>query len=179
MINVSNGQDFRNTKWGMSVEETKGTQEGDPTTSNDSNLTYAKQGYMGYTGDFEFHFKHNQLVSGKYKHGEHHTVKNLYLGDYEKIKAQLIKDFGQAKSDEKVWNDEKSPYKTTPTMWGHAIQEGTLEYWTKFESPTANIVLSMTGSNYVVSVVVEYIGKYTVNEPKGSGNKKKGKKKKK
>jgi len=85
--------DFRNAKWGMSIDEVKATENKAPKREYDLGpyytLTY--QGtFDGMSTDYEFKFKDGKLWDVSYDFDIAHDDKNLYISDYEKVKKHCL-----------------------------------------------------------------------------------------
>ncbi|MFW6172731.1 MAG: hypothetical protein ACOC5T_03205, partial [Elusimicrobiota bacterium] len=150
---------FRNTRWGMAIEEVKKI-EGEPKEqikSQGLDIIGYQRIVSGMDCLVLYIFAENKLTRAKYSFAEKHSNLNIYIDDFKKIKKTLTEKYGEPKNDNKYWLDDL--YKDDYSDWGMAISVGDLRYFTTWDMPETTITLALTGDNYEISLVVEYLGK--------------------
>lgn len=152
------GHDFRKTRWGMSPAQVKLTEKGEPLTEGPL-PPYDLA--ISYTGTFEgsdtetgYLFNADKLVLAGYAFTDRHSDNNLYLKDYEKIKAALIKKYGIPARDEQIWSDES--YKDKPEEHGTAAALGHLLLQSSWATPETEIFLTLQGQNGNITLSALY-----------------------
>jgi len=149
--------DFRKTKWGMSKEQVKLTENSKLNIDGDDALGY--EGTInGKDCVYVYHFLENKLYYSGYGFTLGHTNLNLYLDDYEEVKQWLIQKYGKAKTDiPGLW--KVYTYKGDKSQWGVAISLGHLSYKATWETSTTKINLSLSGSNNKISLLLLFYSK--------------------
>ena len=97
--------DFRKTKWGMSKEQVKATENKKPDFEDNTKLSYE---VTISEKDFEcaYLFLEDKLYGSGYLFSGEHTNKNLYIDDYEELKEILTKEYGKPKIDKATWKND-------------------------------------------------------------------------
>ena len=97
--------DFRKTKWGMSKEQVKKTEDKKPDFEDNTILSYEVMINEKY---FEcvYLFLEDKLYGSRYLFFGEHTNKDLYIDDYEEMKELLIKEYGKPKVDKVKWKND-------------------------------------------------------------------------
>jgi len=97
--------DFRKTKWGMSKEQVKATENKKPDFEDNTKLSYE---VTISEKDFEcaYLFLEDKLYGSGYLFFGEHTNKNLYIDDYEELKEILTKEYGKPKIDKVTWKND-------------------------------------------------------------------------
>lgn len=149
--------DFRNAKWGMSIDEVKATENKAPKREYDLGpyytLTY--QGtFDGMSTDYEFKFKDGKLWDVSYDFDIAHDDKNLYISDYEKVKKTLSDEYG--KPDHSYYKWESDLYKDNPGQYGTAISLGQLTFYTYWKTNSTVITLVLAGSDSKIRMYIFY-----------------------
>jgi len=147
---------FRKTYWGMSVDEVKNTEESQPVYEQDNIVMY-NSSLSGFDVSCGYLFTNGQLFRGVYTFNLQHTNDNDYIGDFDGIKATMIKKYGKPKQDEVNWKDDL--YKSDPKKYGFAVSLGDLVYFTTWETKDTDIVLELTGDNYNINLRMSYWSK--------------------
>jgi hypothetical protein len=160
---ASNDPDFRSVRWGMTEDEVKATENGTVTYSGKVNGTSAW--YIGYDTTLmgndvilAYYFGANGLYQARYIWKETHSNENLYISDYNDVKAQLTKKYGSPWYDKENWDtsSHKSYYSEKK---GDALSYGYLTYETDYSTLRSYITMSMSADNYQVSFVIYYESK--------------------
>jgi hypothetical protein len=149
--------DFRKANWGMSKEQVKATEDKKPDIDADTALGYSNIMIGGEPFTCVYLFLEDKLYHSGYSPFVTHTNKNLYIDDYENLKETLTKKYGKPKSDKVVWINDL--YKDDKQEWGHAISRGDLSYVATWETSTTEIVLTLSGDNYRVVLIIGYDSK--------------------
>lgn len=159
------GNDFRKTKWGMSVAQVKASESNLPTNEGPSppfNLLIA---YNGAIADmpviYGFFFIDNKLVQGSYLFTQEHMNKNLYIKDYNEVKNILTRKYGEPHFDQTNW--ESNFYERVEENYGTAVSLGHLNYGAGWNTPTTRIMISLMGDNGKIHLNVIYYDKDAVS----------------
>jgi hypothetical protein len=149
--------DFRRTNWGMTRDEVKATEFGEPAESDENLIVYTDVvgGYMEAL--VAYVFADGKLVQAKYLFLEEHADPSNYISEYERVKQTLTLKYGPPKSDEEIWHN--NTHKDMLGEWGLAVKFGHLAYRAGWETGTTEIVsvLNTNGKDIVFGVV--YSGK--------------------
>ena len=152
------GFDFRKTKWGMSEAEVKASEGSQPQAGPKSpsfdNILIYQGNVANLTAFCAYKFVSNQLVETAYVFTEEHSNLNLYISDYNKIKEILTGKYGQPTSDRTVWKNNL--YRDDPDRYWMAVAKGDLAYGSSWTTPTTTILLTLTGDNYNISMILSY-----------------------
>ncbi len=163
--------DFRNTRWGMSIEEVRGIEDdsafidSSKWKENIDRLSYYENPLVSGNAR-NYYFFDNRLFCGSYDLETEYCYKNLYgdryckrdheeeLYDYERIKELLTKKYGNPSEDKHIWEIDSmvkyygfdgGPYDGKVPLYYEvpeiAIREGYLEYYTIWETQRTDIDL--------------------------------------
>lgn len=144
---------FRNTKWGMSVDEVKKAEGGEPSQSQDNVLLY-EDTVAGMSAYVVYIFAKGKLVRAKYTFTESHMNDTDHISDYENVKEILINKYGEPDNDRTIWKNDL--YKNDPQYYGTALSMGHLVYYCEWKNDDVAIVAWLSGDNFDVSHQVEY-----------------------
>ncbi len=160
--------DFRQTRWGMSMDEVKASEGSSPDYKGTVTGTGAEYiGYdtqlMGNDAIVVFYFGKDGLYQARYIWTEKHSNDSFYINDYNDVKKQLTKKYGNPLFDNESWDTSahESYYKDRK---GDALSYGYLSYLTYYVTDRTAIMMSMDADNYKVSFIIDYAGK-TVSAP--------------
>lgn len=96
--------DFRKTNWGMSREEAKITEDGEPTSDNMAFLSY-KEVIDRKDCTYTYYFFEDELYKGGYFFSGERN-RDSCINDYKELKEILTKEYGKPKADNIVWKDD-------------------------------------------------------------------------
>lgn len=147
---------FRNTLWGMSVEQVKSSEKIKPEIEEKNRLGY-KTNLLGKDMILLYIFVENKLVRAKYILKERHMNKNDYINDFMVFKEVLTKKYGLPNQNEVIW--KKDLYKDDPQNYGLAISMGHCLYYSSWDTNKTEITLGLFGDNFDVTCGIEYVGK--------------------
>lgn len=151
---ADNNYDFRNVKWGMSVQNVIDSESLTLIANQDEQLFYStsilnRECYLFYG------FKNNNLLnSAGYFFKIEHSNFNSYIDDYLEIQNALISKYGEPLENERIWNNDL--LKNNTQNWGTAISMGYLQYRSLWKTETTKIILKMYGDNYEISLGLIY-----------------------
>ncbi len=161
--------DFKKFHWGDSLEHVIEI-EGEP--DGDGEMTEIKSNYIVYdttvagkSALLAYYFCDEGLWQTRYVLTESHTNEDLYIDDYETLKTQLTKKFGDPLLDLESWQDDgkEERYKDKK---GDALSYGYLTYWTWYQTDTTDIDLDMSADNFYISTSINFASlKITPDEP--------------
>lgn len=148
--------DFRNTKWGMSMQQVKRQEEAELVSENETILGY-RATLNGLDCLIGYIFAQGKLVRATYLIDAEHSNKNDHIKDYSGLKSLLVQKYGSPSEDEVVWRDDL--YRDTSSDWGMAISVGHLIFYSKWETRTSTVFLGLSGENFEIKHAVEYKSK--------------------
>jgi len=151
---VVENPDFRNVKWGMSLEEVISI-EGEPDDSGDTGLLYLDVDVAGFNPSLLYEFNdEGKLYTGCYFFNHPHTNKNDYIYEYNTLFKKLTSIYGDAIEDREVWKNDL--FRDDPSEWGFAVSAGHLAKLARWETDTTRITLILTGDNFDISFALIY-----------------------
>lgn len=161
--------DFRNAKWGDSIDTVKEyayedfldeDKEGSITTIVSEGLICGFNAYIGYQ------FDNDSLYTGSYLFNIGTTVGGRYILAYDAVKEELIKKYGEPFSDtvtaltDQSFIDYAGPAKS--------LEYGYVAYNTQWETETSDIQLGMFTLDYDIQFALIYTDKtYESSEDNG------------
>lgn len=154
--------DFRNTKWGMTINEVL-ISESVETVSNENNQLWYLTSVLNKECGLFYDFQNNKLNSAGYFFDIKHTNPNSYIEDYFTIQDSLISKYKEPITNKTIWKNNL--YRNNQQFWGLAISIGHLTYQSTWETETTKIRLSLTGDNYQIQLMIKYFDKNYVPEP--------------
>lgn len=151
-------QDFRKAKWNSSIDEVKSTEEAEWIQDETKGLDYIYFDgvIVGNDALIVYYFFDNQLVKGKYILSEKHSNENDYLSDFKEIQKVLLEKYPTAKKEE-IWKNDL--YQDDYSHYGFAISIGHYVLYTSIELEQTTITQMISGDNYKISNVIEYLNK--------------------
>jgi len=150
--------DFRKTKWGLSKQEVKASENLKPVDDPEHSLTY-KTRVLEKDVFLVYIFVEDKLVRTKYILADKHMNKNDYIQDYNDFKKVLTKKYGRCKEDEVIWKKDVFDDKDHPERWGGAIATGNLIFYSAWETHRTKIGCGLYGDNFDITCAVEYVSK--------------------
>lgn len=147
---------FRNTRWGMSLEEVKVSEPLEPAQTAGDMIGY-KTKVLQKDVLLAYIFADKKLVRAKYVLAERHSNKTDFIQDYKDFKKILTEKYGKPKREDVVWKDDF--YKSDPSHWGMAVATGRLSYFSTWETSDSEIICALYGDNFNITCGVEYTSK--------------------
>jgi len=150
---------FRNSAWGDSKDKVKASEEAKFIAEDKYDNGIEFMGYNTNVGSLDalvgYYFVENKLYTSKYLFQEKHSNRNDFISDFNKINQILTDKYGEPNENEKIWRNDL--YKNQPEDYGMAIAVGHLIYYSKWKLNKTTITLSLSGSNYKIKHIVEYL----------------------
>ena len=150
--------DFRKIKWGMSKEEIKKSEsipiKVDASDQTPSFLVYSTT-ISSLDTDLVYYFTENKCFAAVYVITEKHTNENDYIEDFRNLKKSLIEKYGEPETDKIIWKDDL--FKDDYSDYGLAISIGDLYYKAIWKTKPHEIILSLDGDNYDISLNLFYV----------------------
>lgn len=153
--------DFRNTAWGMSMNDVINIEGTPPDDSDDNAIVYLDREICDFSTSVYYLFNNDKLIGGMYSIQESHTNENAYIDDYNKLKEALISKYGEPDADNIDWKDDL--YKDDPQDYGFAVSLGDLTYVSTWNLPDNLISLVLRGDNYKISLGILYQSDEAIN----------------
>jgi len=151
---VSHSDDFRNTYWGMSIDQVKKTEKGEILKESDDKITFVET-VVNYPALLVYKFAENKLIWGSYGFKQVNDTDDEYLEDFINFNAVLSTKYGKSKNLDK-WTNKDSKFKENPVS---AVKEGDLIMWRSWETPTTDIKLIMYGYGGIFNLDTYYFSK--------------------
>jgi hypothetical protein len=144
---------FRGMSWGDSSEKVKELEKWEHVVDLDNASVYEGM-LFGWDTTLLYGFSADRLTGGIYRFDQTYVNANQYLNDFERVKAALVKKYGEPESD--IWRWKDRLYRDKPEMYGDAVERGSLELEAEWDFPDTLIVLSLKGENYEASFTLAY-----------------------
>jgi len=151
-----NNYKFRNTEWGMPIQEVKNIENQEPVYENQEMIVY-KDSIIQLPVELIYIFVDNKLVRTKYIFIQKHTNENDFISDYRSLNNALTNKYGEPNEEDHFWSNDL--YKDSPSDWGFAISLGHHSYFTEWDTKDTEILSALHGDNYEMNMVVEYYSK--------------------
>lgn len=137
--------DFRQTMWGMSMEEVMAIEKKEPETKGEDSLDY-QQNVLSMGALSNYKFIDDKLVRGGYVFNEKFETNNDYIKNYNKIKKAMIEAEGPPVVDvEKQINPDAV---IDPDNIGDATCRGDMIYGSQWNRPDGTVIrLVLNGKN--------------------------------
>ncbi len=148
------GFDFRKTLWGMSKEQVKQTEVA-TLVKDEVDVVIYSDIVASLNSFIMYFFVDNKLVRARYAFIEKHTNKNDFIFDFKKVNDALIDKYGNPISDKEYWSDDL--YKSDYDQRGFAVSLGHLKFFTTWETNLTTITSALTGDNYKIQHIAEYV----------------------
>jgi hypothetical protein len=163
------GEGYDRTKWGMSPDEVRVLYH-DKEFKGQDNIPYFEGQTAGKDSVTVFYFTQAQLTAVAVILNEAHTNRNAYLAEYQFLKQQLTKKYGDPTEDESRWLNDL--YQDDPDEYGFAVSLGHLTLLSKWETKGTEIELSCSGKNFKISNRIQYASSDLKNLMKEASTKK-------
>lgn len=137
---AAHSADFRNTEWGMGMDQVKKTEKGEILKESGDKITYVET-VVNYPALLVYKFNDNKLIWGSYGFKQINDKDDEYLEDFINFNAVLTEKYGKSENLDR-WTNKDSKFKDNPVR---AVREGDLVMWRSWETPTTVIKLIMYG----------------------------------
>lgn len=155
---LCNRFDFRKTRWGMSLDQVKKSEESELFMEKENSIVYSNLEVAGFNTYLSYDFNdQNELYQGVYLFNEDHTFSNSYVEDYTELKSNMVELYGQPAENDIVWKNDY--FKSDTSKWGIAVSLGHLVYYSCWEIEDTCIYLSLNGDNYKIKLALSYYSK--------------------
>lgn len=151
--------DFKKFRWGDSQEyvmEIEGKPDGeDDMVDLDSHYIFYVTTLAGKDAFLAYYFCDEGLWQARYVLTESYDDYDLYIDDYETVKAQVTKKFGDPLIDYESWEDDdkEDEYKDNKS---EALYNGYLTYLTWYQTDTTDIDLEMSAIDYYIGTSLSF-----------------------
>ena len=152
----SDNTHFRDTKWGMSMQEVKNIEKQEPVYENNEMIVYEDY-LIQLPVEVIYIFIDNKLTRTKYNFIQSHTNENDFILDYKSLNNALKNKYGKPNEEDHFWSDDL--YKDSPSDWGFAVSIGHHSYFTEWDTSDTEILSGLYGDNYKITMEVEYNSK--------------------
>ena len=148
--------DFRKTRWGMSKEEVKASE----------NLRPIYTGTEGFVYDISigrdsvklsYYFTQDKLTNGFYSFEAQWCQGTTCINDFLEKKELLIKKYGDPVQERRIWHNNL--YKNDSQQWGLAVTLGLLKFISGWETRTTEIYLGLSGKEFKSTLTIAYYSK--------------------
>ena len=134
--------DFRKTRWGMSIEEVKRSENSKPTDGINAGRFYFLHyvdTVVGLKVELNYTFEEHLLINAKYIFNDNISEAIEPIEYFNRIKDSINKEYGDPRQYSEVWS--KDQYKDKPELHNKALYEGDVSYAAFWETP--NTVISL------------------------------------
>lgn len=151
--------DFKKFHWGDSKEDIIAV-EGEPMSEDrmdavDATYLVYNSSVVGKDALLVYYFCDEGFYEARYILTEKHTQESLYIDDYNAIKKELTKKYGEPLIDHENWlNDSKKEYYKDDK--GNALSYGYLSYWTWYLKDYIDVSMDMSADNFNISTVIYF-----------------------
>ena len=149
--------DFRNTRWGMTLEQVLAAESGEPITvyENATGFAYDKtvaelECYVVYV------FADSLLVRTKYAFHEKHSNFSQFRLDREKLYNILCNKYGASDRNDAIFIDNEDYYRRNQDSIGRGYAIGDIRSIASWQTERNDIGLYFGGDNYAIELVIEY-----------------------
>ena len=146
--------DFRQLRWGMTIEEVKEI-EGAPDYETPEALLYDTR-VGGVDAHMIMYFEDGGFYQAVYAFQEDRVNYNNYLRDFEKIGRLLRQVYGEPSGSDNHHDLRGSLYRDDRDYWGLAVATGQLAILSGWETDRTRIIHSIDGENYEVNHRIGY-----------------------
>lgn len=149
--------DFRDVKWGMSIEDVKKAEKAEKFKEDENNLAYSVN-ILGEDALLLYAFSDNKLCRARYALLKHFTNQNnKYHESFIPLVESLQEKYGKPKKHNKIWRN--SLFKGDKDAIGVAIATGGYSEYVFWVNEKTDIVAYITGENHDIDCGVEYSSK--------------------
>ena len=167
--NTADAPDFRNVVWGMTQAEViRAETAATLDEQGDDYLWYKDVTIDGKKCALLYLFKSGRLNGAGYFFVHKHTNLNDFIDDFQSIKSLLTKKYGAPASDDVIWKNDL--FKDDYQNWGSAIAMGHLVYRAAWETERTLLILSLSGDNYEIDMLIGYYSKLDGDESADNGS---------
>ncbi len=152
-LEVRENLDFRNAKWGDSLETVKEYEGKDAYVENNQAL-YNDRKVAGYNAYVMYTFDDDKLVSGGYVITDTFTNGGQYINAYENLKGAITEKYGEPTEDLIIPFVKQSQIDYSGES--NALEYGYVAYSTTWNTDTTEIQLGMLSENYKIDIVLQY-----------------------
>ena len=156
MLNFCLAADFRNSDWGMSIEEVKKIEKGiewvEPVLDSEIIYIFFVTEVGGLNVQAYYFFIDNKFFKAAYFF-ENHTDENQCLLDYMNIQEILSKKYDEGQFDFD-WSDDR--YQGDEDYYGYAISMGHLSMTTTYENAKTYIEHNIKGKKHEIQHSIVY-----------------------
>ena len=133
--------EFRKTRWGMTMDEVKSSEDISPSKEKDDHILYNEE-FNSIPSTMGYVFVDGKLVKAAYLFEERYQNPDDHIVTYERIKGLLINDYGPPVLDEIKWIDEEK----TDDL-GKSVCKGEVLYKSEWIVKNTLIELLLDGAN--------------------------------
>lgn len=152
---ASEKPDFRGLVWGANKAAAIAT-EGKPTAISNRELDYPVV-IEGLPANAAFIFSEDKLTGGIYMFQVKHSENNLYITDFDNLKAALTQRYGKPSYAGESWVDPL--FKDDRVRWGMAIAAGQMTMYSVWDRHATKITLMLRGDNFRIKLLLGYASK--------------------
>jgi hypothetical protein len=153
--------DFRKTRWGMSKDEVKANEPGQPLFDKENVIEY-RVFIKDIQAQTNYKFQDDKLIRAGYYFPKVYDDKNEYIETYEQIKEMIMEAKGPPVIDKIVQLNPSADI--DPENKGQAVCDGNLIYGSQWDYPGSDIQLVFRGDGKDCYLTVTYLKSLT-NEP--------------
>ena len=145
---------FRNLKWGMTLEEVIETEGAGYDKVNDTTIRYSRIREEDYPADAEYEFADDKLSGATFYIQPGYTDNNEYVESYMALIQKFTQRYGEPAGSEKAWGRENMDDK--PDQYAQAVLDGNLIWRTEWKTEATQIKLVLSRRNKEICIGIKY-----------------------
>ncbi len=146
--------DFRKARWGMSKDEVKANEPGQPIFNKENSIEY-RTFIDDLQAQTNYKFQDDKLIRAGYYFPKVYDDRNEYIDTYEQIKEMIMEAKGPPVIDKIVQLNPSADI--DPENKGQAVCDGNLIYGSQWDYPGSDIQLVFRGDGKDCYLTVTYL----------------------
>jgi len=146
---INNELHFRNTYWGASAMDVKGSETAELVEEDGGALLYRGQVLDIDTSMLYLFTQDGRLNRAYFRTLPLHSNDALYLEDYENLKRALTQKYGTPILDEEIWHDDLYMGGSRSDL-AMAVSKGDLAFVAEWENEDTTVTLFLNGEDYYI-----------------------------
>ncbi len=145
--------DFRDADWGMSKQQVRAIEDGEPIGESDRTLAYqVTLAGLSCIGVFAFN-NDDELYAGSYEFNETHTNRNDHIDEFKQLDGLLEEKY---KLNRQGTNWMNELYRDDPQRWGIAVSLGHVVFASQWENESTTVLHFLSGGNFEIKHGLTY-----------------------
>ncbi len=145
--------DFRAARWGMSPDEVRRSEAGDPDLAEGPLLAFPAT-VAGDSCRVIYFFQQDRLCMGFYQWSDTHEELDAYFADAEALRAALTAAYEEPPIEKWDWEDPM--FAEDPQLRAEALGLGLVRYELGWMSERSLVAMRMSGGNFQADILLMY-----------------------